>query len=111
MSEESTGQIGVVYLLHFEDRINPAHPCQHYIGWAADLGPRINAHRNGTGARLTQVAAERGIGFKVARVWPDADRHFERKLKNRKEAPRLCPICNGQAVAAIHLDTVDELEF
>jgi len=51
-------------------------------------------HRGGTGARYTQVAVERGIDLVVARVWEDQDRHFERRLKNYKNARLLCPICN-----------------
>lgn len=82
-----------VYLLHFDRPISPGHTTQHYLGYAEDVGPRVNAHRHGQGARLTQVAKERGIGFRLARVWPDGDRAFERRLKNRKNTPRLCPIC------------------
>jgi hypothetical protein len=43
---------------------------------------------------LFQVAKERGIGFDVVRIWEDGDKNFERKLKNRKNSPKLCPICN-----------------
>lgn len=60
--------------------------------------PRLYAHLYGRGARLTQVAHERGIGFTVVRVWEDVDRKFERQLKNRKSSPRLCPICRGMAL-------------
>ena len=73
MSEEQTvvDDPGVVYLLHFHDPIAPGrHTTQHYIGWAADLGPRINAHRHGTGARLTQVAGAVAVGS----PWPERGR-------------------------------------
>lgn len=83
---------GLIYLLHFERPISSAHTCQHYIGWALDLNARLGMHRAGKGARLTQVAVERGIGFEVVRTWPGT-RDLERQLKNRKEAPRLCPMC------------------
>jgi predicted GIY-YIG superfamily endonuclease len=83
----------MVYLLHFDTPIAPGkHTTQHYIGYAADLDSRIKEHRDGHGARLTQVAKERHIGFEVVRTW-DGDRKVERQLKNRKNAPRLCPIC------------------
>jgi hypothetical protein len=55
---------GVVYLLHFEKKISDHHSTQHYTGWALDLHARIAEHRAGRGARLTQVAVERGIRFK-----------------------------------------------
>lgn len=84
---------GVIYLLHFERPISDAHTCQHYTGWALDLHTRIADHRAGRGARLTQVAVERGIRFEVVRTWIGS-RDFERALKNRKDAPRLCPVCN-----------------
>ena len=58
-----------VYLLHFKGRINSAHTTQHYLGYAKNLDERIQQHRQGKGARLTQVAKERGIAFQVAEVW------------------------------------------
>jgi len=35
-----------------------------------------------------------GIHWSVVRVWPDADRAMERKMKNRHNSKLLCPICN-----------------
>ena len=85
----------MIYLLHFDKPISPAHTCQHYIGYADDWEGRIEAHRAGHGARLTEVANERGIGFVVVRVWV-GDRELERRIKNRKEGPALCPVCNPE---------------
>ena len=88
----------VCYLLHFSDRLgNPENRhamAQHYIGTATDLDARLAAHRAGAGARITAAAAARGIAFAVVRTWPGG-RDLERRLKNRKEAPRLCPVCKG----------------
>ena len=87
---------GYVYLIHFESRINPEFPCQHYIGYTPkDVARRIATHRAGgyDAARICQVAAERDIPFTLVRVWR-GDRQLERRLKNRKEAPHLCPICS-----------------
>lgn len=96
-----------VYLIHFEDKISPDHTTQHYIGFADETGlepldavaRRLEEHYRGRGARLTQVAKERGIHWTPARVWlgGPATRSFERRLKNRKNAPTLCPICNPVA--------------
>jgi predicted GIY-YIG superfamily endonuclease len=91
----------IVYLLHFDRPISDNHTTQHYIGSAVDLGPRLNAHRFGRGARLTQVALERNNPFVVAQTWeaPGEARQLERQLKARKNAPLLCPICQAEAKA------------
>ena len=86
-----------VYLLHFERRINPSHPCQHYLGYTTNLPTRIQQHQNGSGSRLCQVAKERHITFTVARIWL-GPRSLEKQLKRRKNGRSLCPICNGQPV-------------
>lgn len=100
------------YLLHFEQPISPKHTCQHYIGWCTDLHRRMAEHRAGTAARLTEVAKERGIGFTVARVWK-GDRQLERRLKNQKSGPRLCPICSGtqEVYERFTLDDVEAIAF
>lgn len=90
----------VVYLLHFERPICPTHPAQHYLGWTNNLYRRIEEHRAGTGARLAQVAQERGISFVVARIWP-GDRDFERWLKRQKNGKRLCPLCQSPTVTVV----------
>ena len=87
--------MGTIYLLCFVDeqgRHTPYRHAGHYMGWTQDLDARIEAHRAGKGARLIQVITAAGLGFVMARTW-EGDRHQERALKNRKEGPRLCPIC------------------
>jgi predicted GIY-YIG superfamily endonuclease len=80
---------GTVYLIHLESAI--AHS-QHYIGWTKHLSERIAHHKNKTGARFLQVAVELNIDFDVVRTW-EGDKNLERKLKNQKNARRICPIC------------------
>jgi len=84
-----------VYLLHFERPISPCHTAQHYIGSAEKLIGRLDVHHDCPDARLLQVAKERGIDFALARTWPGG-RDLERKIKNWKMGPRLCPICQGE---------------
>lgn len=86
----------MIYLLHFAQPISPQHTTQHYLGYCSSdrLAERLAQHRAGRGARLTQVAAERNITFDCVRVW-QGTRTYERMLKNRKESPRLCPVCSG----------------
>ena len=111
--------MSAVYLLHFSRPIAPGkHTTQHYLGSSDDWQRRIAEHRAGTGARLTQVAKERGISFVVAQLW-DGDRQLERQLKRRHNGARLCPICNGRKHDAAQLDLllsftmadVEELSF
>jgi len=83
----------MVYLLHFSKPICLSRPTQHYIGWTTDLDRRIREHRQGKGSRLCQVAKERELTFTLAEVWR-GDRQLERQLKNLKNSPRLCRLCN-----------------
>lgn len=100
-----------VYLFHFHRPISPDHTAQHYMGYAEDLALRMQRQRAGNGARFVQVARERGIGFTLVRVWRGG-RRLERRLKNQKNAPRLCPICNPDPAphpADVPADEIDEL--
>jgi len=83
----------MVYVLHLT---RPLGKSLHYTGWAKNevtLNARLDHHRNGRGATFTRVCAERGIDWVVAVVFPNADRRFERSLKDRHDAKRYCPIC------------------
>jgi len=66
-----------VYLLHFTE---PYKHARHYLGVAEDLSVRLDEHRRGAGARLTQVVKEAGISWVVARTW-QGGRRLEHKLK------------------------------
>jgi hypothetical protein len=82
---------GTVYLLHLDP---PFKHARHYTGWTANLEERLEAHRSGRGARLMEVVKDAGGSFRVARTWPGS-RDLERAIKNRKEAPKLCPVCSA----------------
>lgn len=87
-----------LYLLHFNEPISGGHTCQHYLGYTTDrLSRRLLEHANGRGARLTQVARERGIGWSLVRTWPGATRSDERHLKDRHYGNLLCPTCSPTA--------------
>lgn len=81
-----------VYLIHLD---TPIHHACHYLGSAIDPWSRLEEHRNGKGARLLQVAVERGIGFRIVRTW-QGGRQLERQLKDRHAGPELCPICSNE---------------
>lgn len=94
---------GTVYVLHLDP---PYRHARHYTGYAepGNLRARLAAHAAGTGARLMQVITEAGGTFRLARTWPGG-RTRERELKNRHEAPRLCPICTEHPRPAEGKDT------
>ena len=84
---------GWVYLIHFS---RPYKHSRHYCGWAKDPDKRFEEHKSGTGARLTQVVVEAGI--ELTMVWKiEGTRTDERRIKNRKDAPKMCPICRSKA--------------
>jgi predicted GIY-YIG superfamily endonuclease len=84
---------GVTYLLHLERPLSPGHTAQHYTGWTDALDARLAEHAAGRGARFTQVALERGIGWRLARTWPGETRRDERRHKTGAHGARLCLIC------------------
>ncbi|MCB0486507.1 MAG: GIY-YIG nuclease family protein [Flavobacteriaceae bacterium] len=91
-----------VYLLHFDRPIgnpnNKRAQAQHYIGWCVNLRKRLFQHYTGKGAKITQYLFENKIGWSVARVWYFENykkaRDFERVLKRRKYARRICRFCS-----------------
>jgi hypothetical protein len=103
----------VVYLIHFAQPIgNAASPrgqAGHYLGTAYDLNRRLAQHRAGTGAAIMRAVSERGIPFFVARTWVGGSA-LERKLKRRKNSPRLCPACTVQPWELPEVED-DELEL
>jgi hypothetical protein len=95
--------IGWTYLLHMSRPLgnlsNVRAQAQHYVGYADDpigdgvsLERRIAEHLAGRGAKITRAAVAAGIEIELVAVWR-APLSFEKQLKRRKEAPRLCPIC------------------
>ena len=82
----------MIYLIHFETPIKHA---RHYLGYTENLSDRLERHLAGQGARLMEVVSSLGIPYQLARTW-DGGRALERRLKQRKNAPALCPICAGE---------------
>jgi hypothetical protein len=86
---------GVTYLIHLDRPLGSDHPkgrAGHYLGTTVNLDRRLETHRAGKGSRMLAAAVQRGIGFSVVRTWPGG-REVERQVKNRRNAPRLCPVC------------------
>src|ERR671938_1499441 len=74
----------------------PYFHARHYVGFSDDIPARIATHRKGQGSPLLAAALAAGIDFRLVRVWPGADRRFQRKLHNR-HGSRLCPEPECQA--------------
>lgn len=87
---------GSVYLVHLD---SPLGHNRHYMGFSTNVEQRIKRHQQGRGSKLLRAAKNHGIGFRVVRVWENVTPAFERKLKNRKESPTFCPICNPRTFA------------
>jgi predicted GIY-YIG superfamily endonuclease len=83
--------MGTIYLIHFGEKI---HHAGHYLGFTDDLLTRLEQHRKGRGARLMQVVCEHDIDWILVRTWLGT-RKLKRQLKNRKNSPQLCPICQA----------------
>lgn len=92
----------MVYLLHFERKIgnpdNPRAQAQHYVGYAGDgLHRRLAEHKSGNGSKIMAFCHQQGIGFCLARTWPDGTRKLEKQIKRWKDIPsRRCPVCRGE---------------
>lgn len=93
--EDKLSVIGWVYLIKLDRPYPNGGNPQYYLGWT-ELDPkiRLQEHRSGRGANFLKHCNDKGIGYKIVRVWRKKDRHFERKLKNQKNLKRHCPICN-----------------
>lgn len=79
------------YLLHFSEKIGRAG---HYLGTSKQLEKSLQLHKSGQSkARLIEAAIDQGITFQLVRVW-EGGHETERRLKARKNAPTLCPVCN-----------------
>ncbi len=94
---------GTIYLLHFHPRYKHAG---HYLGWTRQITQRLDEHRSGSGARLTQVAVQAGCELVLVRTWRGTrdDEHTMKysrideqgKPIRRHSLTRLCPICNSK---------------
>lgn len=82
-----------VYLLHLTP---PYRHARHYLGYTDQLPEeRLKDHLEGRGSPLIRAAVGIGVEVTLARVWKRKSRTFERELKNKKNAPKLCPICSA----------------
>ncbi len=75
------------YLLCFAH--NPVAHARHYMGYADDIGRRVQEHRDGSaGAVLTSALKRQGGTFRVVRVWIGDTEEDEARRKQRKQRPK-----------------------
>jgi hypothetical protein len=105
--------LGWCYLLHFSKPLgNPTNAraqAQHYSGWCEDLEVRVAQHLAGEGAKITRAAVAAGIEISLVATWR-APLSFEKYLKRRKDAPRLCPVCCRERRRRVRQIAVPDLE-
>lgn len=96
----------VVYILKFIDpetgQPKKFHHAAHYCGWSEWLARRLNHHRSGSGSLLMRAVVHSGLDFVVCRTFVGQDRNFERRIKNRKNLAKFCPVCRGDATIVRH---------
>lgn len=95
-----------VYLICFGH--TPLAHAKHYLGWASNINERIATHRKGGKGcgKLLAAVNKAGIAWRVVRVWPGAEKDFERKLKKSGHGPKLCPHCSPRANSASGVTSV-----
>lgn len=94
---------GHVYLLHLEPGlvVTGNRVARHYLGFAErDVDARVAQHLRRQGSPLVAAVIAAGGHVTLERVWVGVDRGFERRLKARHEAPRLCPRCVADGLTA-----------
>jgi|SRR5215472_3615197 len=90
-------QAGTVYLVCFR---NPdgskawVGHAGHYLGWTIYLSRRKIRHEAGAGARLTAIAASRGLVLEITRTMPGS-KNDEYRLKCAGGQTRYCPLCSS----------------
>lgn len=97
-------KVGGLYLLCFDRPlilgINVRREVRHYCGASVNVLRRLQKHATNPDARIMQLAKDRGITWRVVRVWLDVPGGnqgtrwaAERRLKGIS-AGRLCPCCH-----------------
>ena len=104
-ASENIPETAGFYILHFETPIGTEFEsfhgqADHYCGSAANLRSRFLTHLSGHGARLTEVANERGSKYYMVKVYQtetvDDARAYEAYYKKcAKNGRRHCPYCGG----------------
>lgn len=87
------------YLLHFDVKVGDH--AQHYLGTTKHLSLRLRTHATKPDAKLLAELKRLGGSFVVVKLWAGGY-DLERKLKSRKNAPKLCPICEAKRLAELN---------
>lgn len=83
-----------VYLIHFDEPLSHA---KHYVGSTEHVRERLTNHANGRGSRILRYLHAQRLHWTLARMLVcnrGQARYIERRLKDQKNSPEFCPICN-----------------
>lgn len=95
-----------VYLLHFS-RLSHA---EHYCGSTENLKSRLEAHARGAGSRLTRELHRQSITWELGGLYECSfvtSRVVERAMKDQKNGPRYCHLCNPSPARIPHGRSID----
>lgn len=90
----TTGDVGVVYLIHFA---RPYRHAQHYVGFCGSyegVESRLDYHAKGRGSRLLAAVSRAAIPWRIVRLWRGT-RTDERRLHARGDSRTFCPACSS----------------
>ena len=103
---------GIVYLLHFKEKIFHA---QHYVGFVQskeNFHNRISKHWKGkSNVALMKKVSQLKVPFVVAKIYLGVNQDFERSLKNKKKTRMFCPICQRAHYLPSELPWFDPRDF
>ena len=97
-------KVAGLYLLCFDEPlvlgINVRREVRHYIGTSVNIAARLKKHATAPDARILQLARQRGITWRVVRIWVSEEgsnqgsRYREERRLKQISAGRLCPCCH-----------------
>lgn len=119
---ENIPEVAGFYILHFETAIGNSvgnmGSANHYCGYSENLRKRYLEHLGGAstnGARLTEVANERGTRYFMATAFQTETAQdayaYEQYFKNSSKNPRRhCTLCGGKSLPCPKKGTLDNMK-
>lgn len=91
-----------VYILHFEKAIGSAkHQAKHYSGFTSrNIDVRLREHlAKSNPVPIVRAFVEKGIGYKIGKIWHNEGREFERHIKKvGRNIKDHCLVCREEKI-------------